>query len=187
MALIAQLGEHCTCIAEVVGSNTPQSLKIFSGLCSSSVTAALALMTAKTYKRLRFIVVYSVANNCFLDTMFKHTRHPPGFFASILNDACDRGCLSKYQPKVKPTVMGVCKLEGVVAKRNQASKTVYSVQWKHYSPKENTWELAEHLPGELIAAFKNRSLDPLLADKCRERLALLFEKGLNHHWPTVLC
>ena len=45
MALIAQLREHCTGIAEVVGSNPAQSLKIFSGLCSSSVTAALALMT----------------------------------------------------------------------------------------------------------------------------------------------
>ena len=45
MALIAQLGEHCTGIAEVVGSNPAQSLKFFSGLCSSSVTAALALMT----------------------------------------------------------------------------------------------------------------------------------------------
>ena len=47
MALIAQLGEHCTGIAEVVGSNPAQSLKIFSGLCSSSVRAALALMTVK--------------------------------------------------------------------------------------------------------------------------------------------
>ena len=48
MALIAQLGEHCTGIAEVVGSNPAQSLKIFSGLCSSSVTAALALITVIT-------------------------------------------------------------------------------------------------------------------------------------------
>ena len=48
MALIAQLGEHCTGIAEVVGSNPAQSLKIFSALCSSSVTAALALMTVIT-------------------------------------------------------------------------------------------------------------------------------------------
>ena len=39
---------HCTGIAEVVGSNPAQSLKIFSGLCSSSVTAALALMTVIT-------------------------------------------------------------------------------------------------------------------------------------------
>ena len=50
VALIAQLGEHCTSIAEVVGSNPAQSLKIFSGLCSSSVTAALALMAIITKK-----------------------------------------------------------------------------------------------------------------------------------------
>ena len=48
MALIAQLGEHCTGIAEVVCSSPAQSLKIFSGLCSSGVTAALALMTVIT-------------------------------------------------------------------------------------------------------------------------------------------
>ena len=49
VALIAQLGEHCTGIAEVVGLNPAQSLKkFFSGLCSSSVTAALALMTVIT-------------------------------------------------------------------------------------------------------------------------------------------
>ena len=51
MALIAQLGEHCTGIAEVVGSNPAQSLKIFPGLCSSSVTAAFALITDKEDKR----------------------------------------------------------------------------------------------------------------------------------------
>ena len=48
MALIAQLGEHCTGIAEVVGSNPAQNLNFFSGLCSCSVTAALALMTVIT-------------------------------------------------------------------------------------------------------------------------------------------
>ena len=45
---LAQLGEHCTGIAEVVGSNPAQSQKFFSGLSSSSVTAALALMTVST-------------------------------------------------------------------------------------------------------------------------------------------
>ena len=48
VALIAQLEEHCTGIAEFVGSNPAQSLKFFLGLCSSSVTAALALMTVIT-------------------------------------------------------------------------------------------------------------------------------------------
>ena len=45
---IAQLGEHCTGIAEVVGSNPAQRVNLFSGLCSCSVTAALALMTVIT-------------------------------------------------------------------------------------------------------------------------------------------
>ena len=48
MALIAQLGEHCTGMAKVVGSKPAQSLNFFSGLCSSSVTAALALITVIT-------------------------------------------------------------------------------------------------------------------------------------------
>ena len=55
MALIAQLGEHCTGIAEVLGSNPAQNLKIFSGLCSSTVTPALALMTVIDF--LEFLTV----------------------------------------------------------------------------------------------------------------------------------
>ena len=47
-ALIAQLGEHCTGIAEVVGSISRSEQEFFSGLYSSSVTAALALMTVIT-------------------------------------------------------------------------------------------------------------------------------------------
>jgi len=35
------------------------------------------------------------------------------------------------------------------------------------------------LPDDLIAAFENRSVDPLRADECRERLALPLEKGLK--------
>ena len=42
MALMVQLGEHCTGIAKVVGSNTVQSLKMLSGLFSNSVMATFA-------------------------------------------------------------------------------------------------------------------------------------------------
>ena len=73
MALIAQLGEHCTGIAEVVGSNPAQSLKFFSGLCSSSVTAALALMTVSTQLLL----------------MDKINFHLTTLFCSLTN--CDNG------------------------------------------------------------------------------------------------
>ena len=38
-------------------------------------------------------------------------------------------------------------------------------------------EPAKHLPEEFITAFKNRSVDPLRTNKCKQKLALLFEKG----------
>ena len=80
MALIAQFGEHCTGIAEVVGSNPAQSLKIFSGLCSSSVTTALALMTInwdcfKQHKAARYIHIFPL-NKDF-------TPHKPHFYVKI--------------------------------------------------------------------------------------------------------
>ena len=60
MALIAQLGEHCTGIAEVVGSNPAQSLKIFSGFCSSGLMAALALMTIVVVVKLLLLLLLSL-------------------------------------------------------------------------------------------------------------------------------
>ena len=110
--------------------------------------------------------------------MSKRARRQPGFYASLMSDVCDRGG-SKYRPKVKPTVMGVYEVERVVAKRVKGGKEEYYIQWKNYSPCENTWEPAEHLSEDLIAVFHNRSADPIRADECRERLTLLLEKGLK--------
>jgi len=115
--------------------------------------------------------------------MSKRARHQPGFYATLFNDVCDRACNLKYRPKVKPSVMGVYEVERVVAKRVKGGEAEYFIQWQNYSPSENTWEPAEHLPEDIIAAFENRSVDPLRADECQERLALLFEKGLKS--PTA--
>ena len=49
VVLWPKYSKECTGTAEVVGSNPAQSLKIFSGLCSSSVTAAFALLTVITH------------------------------------------------------------------------------------------------------------------------------------------
>ena len=64
--------------------------------------------------------------------------------------------------------MGVYEVERVVAKRNRGGKAEYFIQWKNYSPAENTWEPAEHLSEELIVAFERRSVDPLRIDESRE-------------------
>ena len=111
--------------------------------------------------------------------MSKRARHQPGFYATLSNNVCDRACDSKYRSKVKPTVMGVYEVECIVAKRVKGGKAEYFIQWENYLPSENTWEPAEHLPEDLIVAFENRSVDPLRADECRERLSLLFEKGIK--------
>ena len=75
--------------------------------------------------------------------------------------------------------MGVYEVERSVAKRVKGGKAEYFIQWQNYSPSENMWEPAEHLSEDLIVAFDNRSVDPLRADECREKLSLLFEKSLK--------
>ena len=112
--------------------------------------------------------------------MSKRSRRPVGFYASFLNsDALDPIFKSKYRPKAKPHVMGVYEVERVVAKRLHGVKPEYFIKWKNYSATENTWEPPEHLTEELITSFECVSVDPLHADECRERLALLFEGGLK--------
>ena len=111
--------------------------------------------------------------------MSKRARHQPGFYATLLNDVCDRACNLKYRPKVKPTVMGIYEVERIVAERVKGGKAEYFILWQNYCPSENTWDPVEHLPEDLITAFENRYVDPLHPDECRERLALLFEKGLK--------
>ena len=58
-------------------------------------------------------------------------------------------------------------------------KSEFFIQWKDYASAENTWEPSEHIPEELVAAFESRSVDPVRTDECKERLAILFERGLK--------
>ena len=111
--------------------------------------------------------------------MSKRSRHPSGFYASLLSDDRDQAYSSKYRPRVRPAVMGIYEVERIVAKRFVRGKAEYFIPWKNYCPSENTWEPAEHLPEELITAFDCRAVDRVCADECKERLALLFEKGLK--------
>ncbi|KAK2559157.1 Chromobox protein-like protein 3 [Acropora cervicornis] len=113
--------------------------------------------------------------------MSKRSRHHSGFYASLLSNDLDQAHSSKYRPRVRPAVMGIYEVERVVAKRFVGGKAEYFIPWKNYCPSENTWEPAEHLPEELITAFECRVVDRVRADECKERLALLFEKGLKSH------
>lgn len=110
--------------------------------------------------------------------MSKRTRHARGYYASLF-EARDKSFTLKYRPRSKPSVMGFYEVERIVAKRVKAGREEYFIHWKNYSPAENTWEPANHLPEELIAAFADKFVDPIRVDESRERLALLFEKGLK--------
>lgn len=111
--------------------------------------------------------------------MSKRVRHHLGFYGTLFNDVCNHACNLKYHPKVKPSVKGIYEVEHVVAKWVKGGEVEYFIQWQNYSSSENMWEPAEHLPEDIIAAFENRSVDPLRTDESRESLALLSEKGLK--------
>lgn len=111
--------------------------------------------------------------------MMERARHPSGFYTSLFADTRDRGCNLKYRPKSKPIAVGVFEVEQIVAKWIQRSKSEFFIQWKDYSSAEDTWEPSEHVLEELIAAFKSRCVDPVRTDECKERLALLSERGLK--------
>ena len=75
--------------------------------------------------------------------------------------------------------MGVYEVEHIVAQWKLGGKDEYFIQWKDYSTAENTWEPAAHLAEDLVAAFEKRSVDPVCADECREKLTLVFENAFR--------
>ena len=112
--------------------------------------------------------------------MSKRARRPSGFYASLLSDdTLDPNFKSKYRPKAKINVLGTYEVERVVAKRLHRGKAEYFVKWKDYDAAENTWKPEAHLPEHLVTSLESRSVDPLRAEECKERLALLFERALK--------
>lgn len=110
----------------------------------------------------------------------KRPRFAPGFYSSLFSVYSDDCFNFKYRPDTKTSVlMGTYGVERVVAKRFRGKKAEYFIKWQGYSSTENTWEPEEHLTAELIAAFHDPYVDPERVDECKERLALLLEKGLK--------
>lgn len=79
----------------------------------------------------------------------------------------------------KPEVLGVYQAERVVAKKIRNGKPLFLVKWQGYCSSENTWEPKPHLPPELIQAFECPDPDPVRVEETRERIALVFERGMK--------
>ena len=106
--------------------------------------------------------------------MEKRSRPPQGYYkcletAAIPRDRifCDR----------KPDVLGIYQAERIVAKK--IHNPLFMVQWQGYCPSENTWEPQAHLPTELIETFENPDPDPVRVEEARERIGLVFERGMK--------
>ena len=88
-------------------------------------------------------------------------------------------------------VFGVYQAERIVAKRIRNGKPLFMVKWQGYCGGENTWEPKPHLPPELIEAFENPDPDPVRVEEARERIALVFERGmkgpLQHEESIEIC
>ena len=56
---------------------------------------------------------------------------------------------------------------------------MFMVKWKHFCSCENTWEPKAHLPSEQIEAFENPEPDPVRVKEARERIGLVFERGMK--------
>lgn len=104
---------------------------------------------------------------------------PPQGYYKILEHAviardrkiCDRN----------PDVLGIYQDERVVAKKIHHGKALFMVHWYGYCPSENTREPKVHLPPELLEAFQNPDPDLVRVEDARERIGLIFERGMKVH------
>ena len=79
----------------------------------------------------------------------------------------------------RPDVLGVYQAERIVAKKMRNGKPLFMVKWQGYCSSENTWEPKPHLPTELIQAFESPDPNPVRVEEARERIALVFERGMK--------
>ena len=108
--------------------------------------------------------------------MEKRSRPPQGYYKSLETPAISRAGIMCDN---RPDVLGVYQAELIVAKKLQHGKPLFMVKWQGYCSSENTWEPKPHLPTELIEAFESPDPDPVRVEEARERIALVFERGMK--------
>ena len=107
--------------------------------------------------------------------MEKRSRPRQGFYKSIETPSipCGRKC------ERKPEVLGTFKAERIMAKKILNGRPYYMVKWHGYCASQNTWEPKDHLLADLVEAFKNPDPDPVRVEEARERIGLVFERGMK--------
>ena len=86
-------------------------------------------------------------------------------------------CISEFP--AKPEDLGAFEAERIVAKKFVKGKPQYMVKWFNLCAGENTWEAKDDLPLDLVEAFENPDPDPVRVEEGRERIGLVFERGMK--------
>ena len=109
------------------------------------------------------------------EKMEKRCRPPQGYYKTLETFVVSR--TRKRDRKLE--VPGVYDAERIVAKKINSGKPLFMIKWQGYCSSQNTWEPKTHLPPELIEAFENPDPDPVRVDEARERIGLVFERGMK--------
>ena len=107
--------------------------------------------------------------------MEKRCRPPQGYYKSLETTVLSRSRMCDR----KPEVIGVFDAERIVAKKIYNGKPLFMIKWQRYCSSQNTWEPKAHLPPELIEAFEHPDPDPVRVEEARERIGLVFERGMK--------
>ena len=109
------------------------------------------------------------------EKMEKRCRPPQGYYKTLETFVVSR--TRKRDRKLE--VPGVYDAERIVAKKINSGKPLFMIKWQGYCSGQNTWEPKAHLTPELIEAFENPDTDPVRVEEARERIGLVFERGMK--------
>ena len=107
--------------------------------------------------------------------MEKRRRPPSGYYRNLETTVLSRSQMCDR----KPEVVGVFDAERIIAEKICNGKSLFMIKWQGYCSSQNTWEPKSHLPFELIEEFKNPTPDPVRVQEARERIGLVFERGMK--------
>ena len=107
--------------------------------------------------------------------MEKRSRPRQGFYKSIETPSILRG----RKCERKPEVLGTFEAERIMAKKILNGRPYFMVKWHGYCANQNTWKPKDHLPADLVEAFENPDPDPVRVEEARERIGLVFQRGLK--------
>lgn len=101
--------------------------------------------------------------------MEKRCRPPQGYYKSL-----ETAVLSRDRKKCNKRldVLVIYQAEPIVGKKIVNGKPMFMVNWENFCTCENTWK-------PKAEAFENPEPDPVRVEEAKERIGLVFERGMK--------